>query len=681
MSEYIAHHGILGQKWGIRRYQNKDGSLTPAGQKRYNKLQGELDQLGGKAKQPVKKKLSDMSDEELLLANNRLRMETDYQRMYSQLHPVKESMWKKMGTKITQEALPNAVSQSVQDIVGNTLKKWGNYASDKIYEEKTGMKPLNDLKKKVELLQKKKERQNLEDELSEEARELNKLKREKDIQNLKDEISLLKDPSLNRINLTKLQSEQKTLDLERQIAELNKKKENNWEEKKDPVKEAVEAATNYSKYWSSINNGQKAYSDVQNRYMSYVDELYEKEAQRQADKDLFDRVFNTNYSTTVAALPDPDKDGNWISLDDDRFKHMDNTEYLVHHGIKGQKWGVRRFQNENGTLTDAGRRRYRDDDEKSGPPSSENNPARYGKNDTASTYWKTVRDSYVPDWKSMEERAYGGTPATRPWNVVGSHYIGGNKIEGSGGMLYRNKITGEQILKPHGAQANSSYERDNPARNSENNPARYGNFEQQRKDAENDKGTWIRKRTNGIAYTAALPYYDDNGKLISRQPIFNGRSSVSRGGEEFVNNRTGETRLRTYGEDYDPWTGKETSGSSSKNDPARYGTNDTASNDRQEKSDSSKSNKPEQSNEVKRSEQKQINDQTKGALAITRQMNSLPGPHADDIQATKAIVSAVSSKVVSTISSAAANTIQAGANLINKILGTRATKSNKSKSK
>ena len=32
--EFLAHHGILGQKWGVRRYQNKDGSLTAAGKKK-----------------------------------------------------------------------------------------------------------------------------------------------------------------------------------------------------------------------------------------------------------------------------------------------------------------------------------------------------------------------------------------------------------------------------------------------------------------------------------------------------------------------------------------------------------------------------------------------------------------------------------------------------------------------
>lgn len=36
-NDYLAHYGVKGMKWGIRRYQNKDGSLTAAGKKRYSK--------------------------------------------------------------------------------------------------------------------------------------------------------------------------------------------------------------------------------------------------------------------------------------------------------------------------------------------------------------------------------------------------------------------------------------------------------------------------------------------------------------------------------------------------------------------------------------------------------------------------------------------------------------------
>ena len=45
---YLAHHGVKNQRWGVRRFQNYDGSLTEKGKRRMKTLQGKSDKLDAK---------------------------------------------------------------------------------------------------------------------------------------------------------------------------------------------------------------------------------------------------------------------------------------------------------------------------------------------------------------------------------------------------------------------------------------------------------------------------------------------------------------------------------------------------------------------------------------------------------------------------------------------------------
>lgn len=134
----LYHWGIKGMKWGVRRYQNSDGSLTPAGRKRYSDNDsGDTDapNKSSSSNSSKPKSISEMSDVELRTAVQRLQLEQQYKNLLP-----KEEKTVSAGMKFIK-----AVGKTIGPAIGEASKTLMKDYMIKVGKEKLG---LNEEKKK-----------------------------------------------------------------------------------------------------------------------------------------------------------------------------------------------------------------------------------------------------------------------------------------------------------------------------------------------------------------------------------------------------------------------------------------------------------------------------------------------------------------------------------------------------
>ena len=139
----LTHWGIKGMRWGVRRYQNEDGSLTSAGRRR-RRLDG--DDEPTVKKKVVKKSIKDMTDEEIQAKIDRLQLEkrlTDLMKTEVPKEPTKKtSKGKDFVMDVVEKSGKNVLTQLTTYAMGTAINKvFANVYDDKsIINPKKGQK-------------------------------------------------------------------------------------------------------------------------------------------------------------------------------------------------------------------------------------------------------------------------------------------------------------------------------------------------------------------------------------------------------------------------------------------------------------------------------------------------------------------------------------------------------------